>query len=124
MASKKYHVRFLLSDSRHLHLERMSYGNRKSIIIPGDLWTDSVYCRPTCLFLAAKTTNFPIPIDTFVNQIAKLTASDVLDTEFLVAQSLSFEFWARGAEKPLRGWSLEFQVWGSFLDINSMFVPY
>ncbi|GFZ50968.1 hypothetical protein JCM24511_08726 [Saitozyma sp. JCM 24511] len=64
---------------------------------------------PTCLFLAAKTTNYPVPIDVFVQKIAKLQPSDVLDTEFLVAQSLAFEFWVRGAEKALRGWGLEFQ---------------
>jgi cyclin H len=68
------------------------------------------HCRPTCLFLAAKTTNYPVPIDVFVQKIAKLQPSDVLDTEFLVAQSLAFEFWVRGAEKALRGWGLEFQV--------------
>jgi hypothetical protein len=67
-------------------------------------------CRPTCLFLAAKTTNYPVPIDVFVQKIAKLQPADVLDTEFLVAQSLAFEFWVRGAEKALRGWGLEFQV--------------
>jgi hypothetical protein len=66
--------------------------------------------RPTCLFLAAKTTNHPVPIDVFVSQVKNLTQADVLDTEFLVAQSLSFEFWARGAEKALRGWGLELQV--------------
>ena len=66
--------------------------------------------RPTCLFLAAKTTNYPVPVDQFVTKIAKLNPADVLDTEFLVAQSLGFEFWVRGAEKALRGWNLELQV--------------
>ena len=66
--------------------------------------------RPTCLFLAAKTTNYPVPIDQFIPKFAKLSPADVLDTEFTVAQSLGFEFWVRGAEKALRGWTLEFQV--------------
>ncbi|KAK4689232.1 cyclin H, partial [Tremellales sp. Uapishka_1] len=64
---------------------------------------------PTCLFLAAKTTNYPVPIETFISKFAKLTPGDVLDLEFVVAQSLLFEFWTRGGEKPLRGWSLELQ---------------
>ncbi|WVO16712.1 hypothetical protein L204_104393 [Cryptococcus depauperatus] len=64
---------------------------------------------PTCLFLAAKTTNFPIPVDVFVSKIPKLSADDVLEKEFLVAQSLGFEFWVRGPHKPLRGWGLELQ---------------
>jgi cyclin H len=65
--------------------------------------------RPTCLFLAAKTTNHPVPIDVFVSKLQGFKASDVLDLEFLVAQSLGFEFWVRGAEKAVRGWSLELQ---------------
>lgn len=64
---------------------------------------------PTCLFLAAKTTNHPVPVDAFVAKLKGFEASDVLDLEFLIAQSLSFEFWVRGADKPLRGWYLEFQ---------------
>jgi cyclin H len=67
-------------------------------------------CRPTCLFLAAKTTNFPVPLDVFTPKFKGLTQGDILDTEFLLAQSLGFEFWIRGPEKALRGWGLEFQV--------------
>jgi cyclin H len=66
--------------------------------------------RPTCLFLAAKTTNFPVPLDVFTPKFKGLTQADILDTEFLLAQSLGFEFWIRGPEKALRGWGLEFQV--------------
>ncbi|EIW71913.1 hypothetical protein TREMEDRAFT_25459 [Tremella mesenterica DSM 1558] len=65
---------------------------------------------PTCLFLAAKTTNHPIPIDIFVPKFAKLSPGDIFDTEFLVAQSLSFQFWIRGPEKALRGFGLDFQT--------------
>ncbi|WRT70076.1 uncharacterized protein IL334_007070 [Kwoniella shivajii] len=64
---------------------------------------------PTCLFLAAKTTNYPVLIDQFISKFSKLSPDDILDTEFLVAQSLGFEFWVRGAEKSLRGWSLDLQ---------------
>ncbi|OCF44398.1 hypothetical protein I317_01658 [Kwoniella heveanensis CBS 569] len=64
---------------------------------------------PTCLFLAAKTTNYPVLLDQFIPRFSKLTPADVLDTEFLVAQSLGFEFWVRGAEKALRGWGLDMQ---------------
>lgn len=65
--------------------------------------------RPTCIFLAAKTCNHPVPIDMFVSKLKGFKPADVLDLEFLVAQSLSFEFWVRGADKALRGWSLELQ---------------
>lgn len=66
--------------------------------------------RPTCLFLAIKTTDRMISIGEFVKQFNKLAPSDVLDLEFIVAQSLHFEFWVRGAERALRGLSLELQV--------------
>ncbi|WVR09558.1 hypothetical protein IAU60_006627 [Kwoniella sp. DSM 27419] len=64
---------------------------------------------PTCLFLAAKTTNYPVLMDQFTPRFSKLTPADILDTEFVVAQSLGFEFWVRGAEKALRGWGLDMQ---------------
>lgn len=66
--------------------------------------------RPTCLFLAAKTTNYPVPLDVFTPKFKGLSQQDILDTEFVLAQSLGFEFWIRGAEKAFRGWGLEFQV--------------
>lgn len=62
------------------------------------------------MFLAAKTTNYPVPLDVFTPKFKGLTQQDILDTEFLLAQSLGFEFWVRGAEKAFRGWGLEFQV--------------
>ena len=49
-------------------------------------------------------------MDSFISKFAKCQPCDILDTEFLVAQSLSFEFWVRGPEKALRGWALELQV--------------
>ncbi|WWC64757.1 uncharacterized protein I303_107368 [Kwoniella dejecticola CBS 10117] len=64
---------------------------------------------PTCLFLACKTTNYPVLMDQFISKFSKLSPDDIIDTEFLVAQSLGFEFWVRSAEKALRGWSLDFQ---------------
>ena len=73
-------------------------------------YADPQRLRPTCLFLAAKTTNYPVPINDFTPKFAKLSQTDVLDTEFTVAQSLGFAFWIRGAEKAVRGWTLEFQV--------------
>lgn len=62
------------------------------------------------MFLAAKTTNYPVPLDVFTPKFKGLTQQDILDTEFLLAQSLGFEFWVRGSEKAFRGWGLEFQV--------------
>ncbi|WWC91870.1 uncharacterized protein L201_006817 [Kwoniella dendrophila CBS 6074] len=64
---------------------------------------------PTCLFLAAKTTNYPVLMDQFISKFSKLSPDDILDTEFLVAQSLGFEFWVRSPEKASRGWSLDLQ---------------
>ncbi|KAF8314207.1 cyclin-like protein [Clavulina sp. PMI_390] len=65
----------------------------------------------TAIFLASKTTNNPIPIDTYASRIPKTTREDVLDLEFLVAQSLGFEFvvW-----HPYRA------LWGIYLDIQTL----
>ncbi|KAJ7071221.1 cyclin-like protein [Mycena amicta] len=65
----------------------------------------------TALFLATKTTNNPISLEAYTNNIPKTTASDVLDLEFLVAQSLGFEFAVWHAHRAL---------WGIWLDLQSL----
>ncbi|EPQ60824.1 cyclin-like protein [Gloeophyllum trabeum ATCC 11539] len=65
----------------------------------------------TALFLATKTANQPIPIDAYVSRIPKTSPSDILDLEFLVAQSLGFEFTV---------WHPHRALWGVWLDIQSL----
>ncbi|KAF9068081.1 cyclin-like protein, partial [Rhodocollybia butyracea] len=65
----------------------------------------------TALFLASKTTNNPISLDAYTSHIPNTVASDVLDLEFLVAQSLGFEFAVWHAHRAL---------WGICLDIQSL----
>ncbi|KAG8756751.1 hypothetical protein FRC14_002678 [Serendipita sp. 396] len=65
----------------------------------------------TTLFLAAKTTNNPISLEAYVAQLPKTSPSDVLDLEFLVAQSLSFEFAVWHAHRAL---------WGIWLDLQTL----
>ncbi|TYJ58006.1 hypothetical protein B9479_001365 [Cryptococcus floricola] len=48
---------------------------------------------PTALFLAAKTTNYPVAIEDFLPKMPGRTQDSILGKEFLVAQSLGFEFW-------------------------------
>lgn len=57
----------------------------------------------TALFLAAKTANSPIAIETYTSRIPKTQPSDVLELEFLVAQSLDFEFTVWHAHRALWG---------------------
>jgi len=64
----------------------------------------------TALYLATKTTNNPISIDTYASHIPKTAPSDVLDLEFLVAQSLEFEFAVWHAHRALWGIWLDLQV--------------
>ncbi len=71
-----------------------------------ELSSDIIF-RLTAIFLAAKTSNHPIGIDPYVNNIPKTKASDVLDLEFLVAQSLRFEFTV---------WHVHRALWGIWLD--------
>ncbi|KXN89889.1 Cyclin mcs2 [Leucoagaricus sp. SymC.cos] len=65
----------------------------------------------TALFLATKTTNNPISLETYTSHIPKTVSSDVLDLEFLVAQSLNFEFTVWHAHRAL---------WGIWLDLQSL----
>lgn len=66
--------------------------------------------RLTALFLATKTTNNPISLETYTSHIPKTAPSDVLDLEFLVAQSLNFEFTVWHAHRALWGIWLDLQV--------------
>jgi len=65
----------------------------------------------TALFLATKTTNNPISLEAYTSHIPKTSQSDVLDLEFLVAQSLAFEFAVWHAHRAL---------WGIWLDLQSL----
>ncbi|KAF8559219.1 cyclin-like protein [Imleria badia] len=64
----------------------------------------------TALFLATKTTNNPISLESYTSNIPRTSTSDVLDLEFLVAQSLNFEFAVWHAHRAL---------WGLWLDLQS-----
>ncbi|KAG1783799.1 cyclin-like protein [Suillus placidus] len=65
----------------------------------------------TALFLATKTTNNPISLESYTSNIPKTSSSDVLDLEFLVSQSLNFEFAVSHAHRAL---------WGIWLDLQSL----
>ncbi|KAK7064391.1 CYCLIN domain-containing protein, partial [Favolaschia claudopus] len=65
----------------------------------------------TALFLATKTTNNPISLEAYTNNIPKTSPSDVLDLEFLVAQSLGFEFAV---------WHSHRALWGIWLDLQTV----
>lgn len=73
------------------------------------------FLRLTAIFLAAKTSNCPIGIEPFVNGIPKTKTTDVLDLEFLVAQSLRFEFTVWHAHRALWGMWLDSQVRDHFI---------
>jgi hypothetical protein len=80
-----------------------------------------IYPRPTCLFLAFKTENHLIPIDALISRFSKLLAAEVLQLEFLVAQSLQFEFACWHAHKALKGFWLDFQVSFSVFAVETSF---
>ncbi|MCO5596176.1 hypothetical protein L7F22_050236 [Adiantum nelumboides] len=73
----------------------------------------------TCLFLAAKAESHAIPLRHFATKLAgkeqnpKIIAENiktVQDLEFLVSQSLSFEYTVHGAHRALHGFMLDFQT--------------
>ncbi|KAH9857898.1 cyclin-like protein [Lenzites betulinus] len=65
----------------------------------------------TALFLATKTTNHPISLESYAAHIPRTVPSDVLDLEFLVAQSLGFDFAVWHPHKAL---------WGMWLDVQNL----
>ncbi|GAA5890588.1 hypothetical protein JCM8208_004924 [Rhodotorula glutinis] len=65
----------------------------------------------TCVFLATKTENFAISIDTFAAKV-KVTPADILALEFLVSQSLHFEYKVHHAHLALSGLVLDMQTTG------------
>ncbi|GAA6061324.1 hypothetical protein JCM10212_003214 [Sporobolomyces blumeae] len=62
----------------------------------------------TCVFLATKTENFPISIDTFSARV-KTPPTEILSLEFLVSQSLRFEYKVHHAHLALSGVLLDLQ---------------
>lgn len=66
--------------------------------------------RLTALFLATKTTNNPISLESYTSRIPRTAQADVLDLEFLVAQSLGFDFSVWHAHRALWGLWLDMQV--------------
>ncbi|KAH9944493.1 cyclin-like protein [Epithele typhae] len=65
----------------------------------------------TALFLATKTTNHPISLESYASHIPRTAPSDVLDLEFLVAQSLGFDFAV---------WHSHRALWGIWLDMQTL----
>ncbi|KAJ1675753.1 hypothetical protein EV182_000651 [Spiromyces aspiralis] len=67
----------------------------------------------TCVYLATKTENSFISIDDFVKPLAKskITNEDVLRYEFVVSQSLQFEFAVHHPYRPAYGLYLDMQAY-------------
>ncbi|CAH6723175.1 cyclin Ccl1p [[Candida] jaroonii] len=63
----------------------------------------------TCLFLAAKSENYFISIETFCKGLQKTEPKDILDLEFTVLQSLKFTLLVHHPFRPLYGFFLDFQ---------------
>lgn len=61
------------------------------------------------MFLATKTENYAVSIDTFASKL-KTKPDDILGLEFLVSQSLKFEYKVHHAHLALAGVVLDLQV--------------
>ncbi|KAI5960324.1 uncharacterized protein KGF55_004616 [Candida pseudojiufengensis] len=64
----------------------------------------------TCIFLAAKSENYFISIEKFVNSLQNLKIKDILDLEFIVLKSLKFTLLVHHPIRPLYGFFLDFQA--------------
>ena len=72
--------------------------------------------RLTAVFLATKTTNHPISLEAYASRIPRTAPNDVLELEFLVAQSLGFDFAVWHAHRALWGIYLDIQVRHVFVE--------
>lgn len=64
----------------------------------------------TCIFLAAKSENYFISIESYVKALKGTDASHILDLEFIVLQSLKFTLLVHHPIRPLYGFFLDFQA--------------
>ncbi|KAI5967042.1 hypothetical protein KGF57_000470 [Candida theae] len=64
----------------------------------------------TCIFLAAKSENYFISIESFVKALKGVQTSDILNLEFIVLQSLKFTLLVHHPLRPLYGFFLDFQA--------------
>ncbi|GEQ71670.1 hypothetical protein JCM33374_g5356 [Metschnikowia sp. JCM 33374] len=63
----------------------------------------------TAVFLAAKSENYFISIETFCSRIPKTKPEDILGLEFIILSSLKFTLLVHHAFRPLYGFFLDFQ---------------
>lgn len=64
----------------------------------------------TCVFLAAKSENYFMSIESFCKALPKTEPKDVLDLEFIVLLSLKFTLLVHHPFRPLYGFFLDFQT--------------
>lgn len=64
----------------------------------------------TVLFLAAKSENYFISIESFCKAIPRVEPKDILDLEFVILQSLKFTLFVHHPFRPLYGFFLDFQA--------------
>ena len=64
----------------------------------------------TSLFLATKTCEHHVSLDTFVKKIPKLTKEDVIEHEFLISSTIKFDFLHWSAYRPLYGFVLDIEA--------------
>ncbi|CUM65992.1 uncharacterized protein PRCAT00003646001 [Priceomyces carsonii] len=64
----------------------------------------------TCVFLAAKSENYFISIDSFCKALKNTSAKEILDLEFIILQSLKFTLLVHHPFRPLYGFFLDFQA--------------
>ncbi|EMG46826.1 CCL1 Cyclin CCL1 [Candida maltosa Xu316] len=64
----------------------------------------------TCIFLAAKSENYFISIESYVKALKGTDKAHILDLEFIVLQSLKFTLLVHHPIRPLYGFFLDFQA--------------
>lgn len=104
------HLSQTLLSQKHCHglASQECHVRSSAVILP--VSDQASASRLTALFLATKTTNNPISLESYTSNVPRTSTSDVLDLEFLVAQSLNFEFAIWHSHRALWGLWLDLQV--------------
>lgn len=102
---------YLMNTVMDWHPKNVMYGQSKASFCALCVTYSGLFLenRLTALFLATKTTNNPISLDSYAAHIPRTEPADVLELEFLVAQSLGFDFAV---------WHPHRALWGAWLDLQ------
>lgn len=111
MRNKTQGSRSIENSASSFRLER-SFKSKNNLQTKFYHWYRNSLKRYTCLYLATKTENFYISLDTYKRHLipAHILAKDIASSELAVSTILGFQYAVYHGHIPLHGISLDMQV--------------